>query len=211
MPARVGAGRRVDRRAQLARGQDLRQAVEERAERRARAMRPSPPRRGGPCSGGSAPRRVRTRARSMRGSVGSRAAARLPAPPRRTRENASKSSSWRPANITAARDGRQRGARRALDRGAMLPRMSRPALLALALGSRVGGRRLRPADERALAAVGRPSFREIDSQQASASRDGRRAAAPGRAERRSPAQRVPGARMVAPEEPLPTRQAGAGS
>ena len=83
------------------------------------------------------------------------------------------------------RRGRQRGRAAALDRGAMLPRMSRPALLALALGAasaaagcdraaRAGGRRASelPRDRRAAGAERRRR---------------RRAAAPGRAERRSPA------------------------
>ena len=87
----------------------------------------------------------------------------------------------------------------------MLPRMSRPALLALALGAvaaagcDVGS---------ALAVLGRPSFREIDPRRARnlVEEDGAlllQARGEGH-----PAQRLRGARMVAPGDPLADDAAG---
>ena len=83
--------------------------------------------------------------------------------------------------------------------------MSRPALLALALGAASAAAGCDVGS--ALAAVGRPSFREIDSQQARSLVAGGALLLQARGEAQ-PGHRVPGARMVAPGEPLADEEAG---
>lgn len=83
--------------------------------------------------------------------------------------------------------------------------MSRPALLALALGAASAAAGCDVGS--ALAAVGRPSFREIDSQQARSLVAGGALLLQARGEAQ-PGHRVPGARMVAPGEPLADGEAG---
>jgi hypothetical protein len=82
----------------------------------------------------------------------------------------------------------------------MLPRMSRPALLALALGAVSAGSGCDVGG--ALAALGKPTFREVDARQA---RDWVREGDALLVQARGtgqPAHRLRGARMMAPGEAL---------
>jgi hypothetical protein len=88
----------------------------------------------------------------------------------------------------------------------MLPRMSRPALFALALGAAAAGAACDAP--RGLAALGRPSFREVDAQRGrDLVREGGALLLQARGDAQ-PAHRVRGARMVAPGEPLAEDAAG---
>lgn len=81
--------------------------------------------------------------------------------------------------------------------------MSRPALLAIVLGaaSAAAGCDLRETGGAALAALGWPSFREIEAQQAVGAVKGGALLLQADGEE-GPARRAPGARGVAPDEPL---------
>ena len=84
--------------------------------------------------------------------------------------------------------------------------MSRPGLLAFALGAASAAAGCDVGS--ALAVLGRPSFREIDAQQARRLvEDGDAFLLQARGEGQ-PGHRVPGARMVAPGEPLAEGTAG---
>jgi hypothetical protein len=88
----------------------------------------------------------------------------------------------------------------------MLPQMSRPALFALAFGAVAAGAACDAPH--ALAALGRPSFREVDARRGrDLVREEGALLLQARGESQ-PAHRVRGARMVAPGEPLAEDDAG---
>jgi hypothetical protein len=90
-----------------------------------------------------------------------------------------------------------------LDRRAILPPMSRPALLAIVLSAAAAalGCDLREPKSAALAALGWPSFREIEAPQAREAVRGGALLLQARGEDH-PARRAAGARLVLPGQPL---------